>query len=80
MPGSALSEVERLRLKRRALEEGLGEFLHEGRRVRDALERDGWRSYALERKARELAENARRTERELAECDAALAALERATD
>jgi hypothetical protein len=31
-------EVERLVMKRRALDEALGEFLHEGRRTRDALE------------------------------------------
>jgi hypothetical protein len=34
-------ELERLAMKRRALDEALGEFLHEGRRTRDALERVG---------------------------------------
>ena len=32
-------ELARLEMKRRALDEALGEFLHEGRRTRDALER-----------------------------------------
>lgn len=79
-PGDPLGEAERLRVKRRALEAALGEFLHEGRRVRDALERAGGRSRELERKAKLLARNVRLTERDLAACDKALAALEDSPD
>ena len=71
------SEIERLKVTRRALDQALGEFLHEGRRVRDALERRGGQGHDLQHKAKLLAENARRTERELADCDAKLAELEK---
>ena len=63
-------------MQRRALQEGLSEFLHEGRRVGDALERAGGHSHELERKAKLLAANAKRTQRDLEACEAALAALE----
>jgi chromosome segregation ATPase len=62
-------ELARLVVKRRALDEALGEFLHEGRRTRDALERAGGREPALEAKARHLAQNAAMTRRELEETD-----------
>jgi chromosome segregation ATPase len=60
-------EIERLRMKRHQLDLALGEFLHEGRRTRDALERAGGHSHALEAKARGLKTNAEMTRRELGE-------------
>ncbi len=70
-------EIERLAAKRRQLDLALGEFLHEGRRTRDALERVGGRDPALEAKARRLSQNARMTRRELDETDRAIDALRR---
>ena len=58
-------ELARLEMKRRALNEALGEFLHEGRRTRDALERAGGHSHALDAKARQLKKNVRLTRRDL---------------
>ena len=62
-------ELARLVMKRRALDEALGEFLHEGRRTRDALERVGGHSHTLEAKARGLAKNAAMTRRDLEQTD-----------
>jgi len=65
-------EIARLAAKRRQLDLALGEFLHEGRRTRDALERAGGHDHALEAKARRLSENAEMTRRELDETDRAI--------
>ncbi len=62
-------EIERLEGKRRQLDLALGEFLHEGRRTRDALERVGGHSHALEAKARGLKKNAKMTRRDLERTD-----------
>lgn len=70
-------EIERLEMKRRALDEALGEFLHEGRRTRDALERVGGHSHALEAKARGLAKNAKLTRRDLEQSDREIEDLRR---
>lgn len=70
-------ELARLVVKRRALDEALGEFLHEGRRTRDALERAGGRSPVLETKARRLSANAEMTRRELDVTDRAIEDLRR---
>ena len=70
-------EIERLEMKRRALDEALGEFLHEGRRTRDALERVGGHSHALEAKARGLAKNAKLTRRDLEQTDREIEDLRR---
>ncbi len=58
-------ELARFEMKRRALDEALGEFLHEGRRTRDALERAGGHSRALDAKARQLKKNVKLTRRDL---------------
>jgi chromosome segregation ATPase len=78
-------ELERLAMKRRALDEALGEFLHEGRRTRDALERVGGHSHALDAKARGLKKNAKlprhdleQTEREIERLRQRLAEIDRA--
>ena len=70
-------EIERLEVKRRALDMALGEFLHEGRRTRDALERVGGHSHALEAKARGLAKNAKMTRRDLEQTDREIEGLQR---
>ena len=77
-------ELERLAMKRRALDEALGEFLHEGRRTRDALERVGGHSHALDAKARVLKKNVKltrrdleRTEREIEDLQQRLAEMDR---
>lgn len=70
-------EIERLAAKRRQLDLALGEFLHEGRRTRDALERAGGREPALEAKARHLAQNAAMSRRELEETDREIEDLRR---
>lgn len=70
-------EVERLVMKRRALDEALGEFLHEGRRTRDALERVGGHSHALEARARVLKKNAALTRRDLEQTDREIETLRR---
>ena len=70
-------EIARLRTKRHQLDLALGEFLHEGRRTRDALERAGGRGPALETKARRLSANAEMTRRELDVTDRAIEDLRR---
>jgi chromosome segregation ATPase len=68
-------EFERLEMKRRALDLALGEFLHEGRRTRDALERVGGHSHALEAKARGLKKNAKLTRQDLEKTDREIESL-----
>ncbi len=70
-------EIERREVKRRALDLALGEFLHEGRRTQDALERVGGRSHALEAKARGLKKNAKLTRRDLEQTDREIESLQR---
>jgi chromosome segregation ATPase len=70
-------ELARLEMKRRALDEALGEFLHEGRRTRDALERVGGHSHALEAKARVLKKNAALTRRDLEQTEREIESLRR---
>ncbi len=70
-------EIERMEVKRRALDLALGEFLHEGRRTRDALERVGGHSHALEAKARGLKKNAKLTRRDLEQTDREIESLQR---
>ena len=70
-------ENARLRAKRRALDQALGEFLHEGRRTRDALERAGGRSRDLEAKARALTKNVEMTRRDLEQTEREIEALRR---
>ncbi|HEX9769560.1 MAG TPA: hypothetical protein VGA50_10335 [Kiloniellales bacterium] len=70
-------EIERLRMKRHQLDLALGEFLHEGRRTRDALERVGGHSHALEAKARALEKNAHLTRRDLDDTDREIETLRR---
>jgi chromosome segregation ATPase len=70
-------KIEQLAAKRRQLDLALGEFLHEGRRTRDALERAGGRGPALEAKARHLGQNAAMTRRELEETDRKIEDLRR---
>ena len=69
-------ELARLVMKRRALDEALGEFLHEGWRTRDALERVGGHSHALEAKARGLAKNAKMTRRDLEQTEREIEGLQ----
>ena len=68
-------EIERLEVKRRALDLALGEFLHEGRRTRDALERVGGHSHALEARARVLKKNAAMTRRDLEQTEREIESL-----
>jgi chromosome segregation ATPase len=70
-------EIARLQVRRRQLDLALGEFLHEGRRTRDALERAGGRSHALETKARGLNKNVTMTRRDLDETDREIDRLRR---
>ena len=70
-------EIERREVKRRALDLALGEFLHEGRRTRDALERVGGHSHALEAKARGLKKNAKMTRQDLEQTDREIEGLQR---
>ena len=70
-------EVARLAAKRRQLDLALGEFLHDGRRTRDALERLGGHDHAREAKARRLGKNAEMTRRELDATDRAIEELRR---
>lgn len=74
--GRLEKELARLEMKRRALDEALGEFLHEGRRTRDALERVGGHSHALEAKARGLAKNAKMTRRDLEQTEREIEGLQ----
>ncbi len=70
-------EIERREMKRRALDVALGEFLHEGRRTRDALERLGGHSHALEAKARGLKKNVKMTRQDLERTDREIEGLQR---
>jgi chromosome segregation ATPase len=70
-------EIAGLRAKRCQLDLALGEFLHEARRTRDALERVGGRSHALHAKARALKDNIRLTRRDLADCEGQIEKLQR---
>ena len=70
------TELARLLAKRRAFEEALSEFLHEGRRTGDALERAGGRSRDLEAKARALTKNVEMTRRDLRETAREIEALQ----
>ena len=70
-------ELARLEMKRRALDEALGEFLHEGRRTRDALERVGGHSHALDAKARVLKKNVKRSRRDLERTEREIESLQR---
>jgi chromosome segregation ATPase len=70
-------EIERREVKRRALDVALGEFLHEGRRTRDALERVGGHSHALEAKARGLKKNVKMTRQDLERTDREIEGLQR---
>ncbi len=70
-------EIERRAVKRRALDLALGEFLHEGRRTRDALERVGGHSHALEAKARGLKKNVKMTRQDLEQTDREIEGLQR---
>jgi chromosome segregation ATPase len=70
-------EIERREVKRRALDVALGEFLHDGRRNRDALERVGGHSHALEAKARGLKKNVKLTRRDLEQTDREIEGLRR---
>jgi chromosome segregation ATPase len=70
-------EIERREVKRRALDVALGEFLHEGRRTRDALERVGGHSHALEAKARGLKKNVKMTRQDLERTDREIGGLQR---
>jgi len=70
-------EIAGLRAKRRQLDLALGEFLHEARRARDALERAGGRSHALHAKARGLKDNIRLTRRDLADSERQIEELQR---
>jgi hypothetical protein len=72
-----LTEIAKLEAERRQLTAALGEFEHESRRVRDALERRGGRSPEHEARAKALDRNRRRTERDLALRTEALARLRR---
>lgn len=73
-------EIARLEAKRHQLDIALGEFLHESRRTRDALERAGGRGHALEAKARRLAKNANMTRQDLEGTDREIEALRRRLD
>ena len=70
-------ELARLEMKRRALDEALGEFLHEGRRTRDALERVGGHTRTLDARARLLKKNAAMTRRDLERTEREIEGLKR---
>lgn len=59
------SELERLEQVADALEEALGDFDHELRRVGDALIRAGGRSLALDEKAAQLRKNIKLSQKDL---------------
>ncbi len=71
------AEIEALQVKQRHLDLVRGEFEHDGRRVRDALERVGGRSHELEQKMKSLARNEKLTETDLEQNAKALKRLER---
>ena len=59
------AEIDRLEIKQSQLDLALGEFLHETRRVRDALERVGGHSHALDARAGALRKNVKLTRKDL---------------
>ena len=65
-------EVARLAAKLRELGQVDGEFEHDSRRLRDALERLGGRSSELEGRLRILAKNRKLTARDIAATETAL--------
>ncbi|MEE8293263.1 MAG: hypothetical protein V3R22_02475 [Kiloniellales bacterium] len=71
------AEIEALQVKQRHLDVVRGEFEHDGRRVRDALERVGGRSHALEQRMKTLARNEKLTDTDLEQNAKALKRLER---
>ncbi len=71
------AEIEALQVKQRHLDVVRGEFEHDGRRVRDALERVGGRSHELEQRMKSLARNEKLTETDLEQNAKALKRLER---
>jgi chromosome segregation ATPase len=71
------AEIESLQKRQRHLDLVRGEFEHDGRRVRDALERVGGRSHELEQRLRTLARNEKLTEADLEKDAKALKRLER---
>ncbi len=71
------AEIEALQVKQRHLHVVRGEFEHDGRRVRDALERVGGRSHELEQRMKSLARNQKLTETDLEQNAKALKRLER---
>ncbi len=71
------AEIEALQVKQRHLNVVRGEFEHDGRRVRDALERVGGRSHELEQRMKTLARNEKLTDTDLEQNAKALKRLER---
>jgi chromosome segregation ATPase len=71
------AKIEALRVKQRHLDLVRGEFEHDGRRVRDALERVGGQSHELEQRMKALARNEKLTEADLEKNAKALKRLER---
>ena len=71
------AEIEALQVKQRHLDLVRGEFEHDGRRVRDALERVGGRSHELEQRMKTLARNEKLTDTDLEQNAKALKRLER---
>ncbi len=71
------AEIEALRVKQRHLDLVRGEFEHDSRRVRDALERVGGRSHELEQRMKTLARNEKLTEADLEKNAKTLKRLER---
>lgn len=71
------AEIEALQVKQRHLDVVRGEFEHDGRRVRDALERVGGRSHELEQRMKTLARNEKLTDTDLEQNAKALKRLER---
>ncbi len=71
------AEIEALQVKQRHLDVVRGEFEHDGRRVRDALERVGGRSHELEHRMKTLARNEKLTDTDLEQNAKALKRLER---
>ncbi len=71
------AEIEALQVKQRHLDVVRGEFEHDGRRVRDALERVGGRSHELEQRMKTLARNEKLPDTDLEQNAKALKRLER---
>lgn len=69
------SELEDLKQSKRRLLVVIGELAHEGRRVRDGLERVGGADRALQTRLRDLAKTIRMNEAEVDRVEARIAAL-----